>query len=108
VVTAGWVVKRRGAPFVVRTASARSIVVAKRVLVFRSVESRARYSREGGSEGLGMPGSGAITGRSLVGAADVAGPTGVVGCGAVVGAARYGVAAAGAAVRPTGNGVASV
>src|SRR2546423_2260538 len=55
-----------------------------------------------------MPGSGAITGRSLVGAADVAGPTGVVGCGAAVGAARYGVAGAGAAVRAAGKGVVPV
>ena len=55
-----------------------------------------------------MPGSGAITGMSRVGAAVVAGPTGTVGCGAAVGAAPYGVAAAGARVWAPGRGDAPV
>jgi hypothetical protein len=55
-----------------------------------------------------MPGSGAMTGTSRVGAAVVAGPTGTVGWGTAVGAARYGVAGAGAAVWAAGRGDAPV
>jgi len=55
---------------------------------------------------VGIPGSGAITGKPRPGAAVVAGPTGTVGWGAAVGAATYGVA--GAAVSSPGNGEDSI
>src|SRR6266480_7625865 len=42
VVKAGWVVKRRGEPLVVRAASATPVLVAKRALAFPSDESKAR------------------------------------------------------------------
>src|SRR5207249_7775233 len=94
VVKAGWVVKRRGDLLVASLASAKVHLVVKCVYCIgprRILAALARYSLPGGGGGVGMPGSGAMTGTSLVGAAVVAGPTGTVGCGAAVGAARYGV-----------------
>ena len=108
-INGSWVVKRRCELSIGREASGAEMYCCELRLLHRATTKRlplGGYSRPGGGENVGMPGSGAITPTPRLGAAVVAGPIGTVG--AAVGAATYGVAEAGAAVSTVGNGDESV
>lgn len=78
-IKAHWVVKRRGELALPVRRAPRQVLLRSASLASRDdVALLARYSRPGGGENEGEPGSGAITGTPRLGAAVVAGPTGTV------------------------------